>query len=89
VAGSTNTDERIAEESFVGTQTPTQVVRRYRLGPAPLVRDAIRDYRTGRLDRVLVGGFDLFSRRIQKASPRTGDIGTHPKPDLSSATRSN
>jgi len=36
------------------------VVRRYRPEPAPLVRDAIRGYRTGRLDRVLDGDFDLF-----------------------------
>ena len=27
---------------------------------APLVRDAVRGYRTGRLDRVLAGDFDLF-----------------------------
>jgi ATP-dependent Clp protease ATP-binding subunit ClpC len=36
------------------------VVRRYRPEPAPLVRDAVRGYRTGRLDRVLDGDFDLF-----------------------------
>ena len=36
------------------------VVRRYRLEPAPLVRDARRGYRTGRVDRVLSGDFDLF-----------------------------
>ena len=36
--------------------TPENVVRRYREEPAPLVRD----YRTGRLDRVLAGDFDLF-----------------------------
>lgn len=36
------------------------VVRRYRPGKAPLVRDSIRGYRTGRLDRVLAGDFDLF-----------------------------
>jgi ATP-dependent Clp protease ATP-binding subunit ClpC len=28
--------------------------------PAPLVRDSVRGYRTGRLDRVLAGDFDLF-----------------------------
>jgi ATP-dependent Clp protease ATP-binding subunit ClpC len=37
-----------------------EVVRRYREKPAPLVRDAVRGYRTGRLDRVLAGDFDLF-----------------------------
>jgi ATP-dependent Clp protease ATP-binding subunit ClpC len=36
------------------------VVRRYRAEPAPLVRDARRGYRTGRIDRVLAGDFDLF-----------------------------
>ncbi len=34
-------------------------VRRYREAPSPLVRDA-RGWRTGRLDRVLAGDFDLF-----------------------------
>ena len=38
----------------------TQIVRRYRPGKAPLVRDAVRGYRTGRLDRVLAGDFDLY-----------------------------
>jgi ATP-dependent Clp protease ATP-binding subunit ClpC len=36
------------------------IVRRYRLPPDPLVRDAVRGYRTGRIDRVLAGDFDLF-----------------------------
>ncbi|HEX2345430.1 MAG TPA: AAA family ATPase, partial [Gaiellaceae bacterium] len=36
------------------------VVRRYRPGRAPLVRDSIRGYRTGRLDRILAGDFDLY-----------------------------
>jgi ATP-dependent Clp protease ATP-binding subunit ClpC len=36
------------------------VVRRYRPGKSPLVRDSVRGYRTGRLDRVLAGDFDLF-----------------------------
>ena len=35
------------------------IVRRYRERPTPLVRDAVRDWRTGRLDAVLAGGFDL------------------------------
>jgi ATP-dependent Clp protease ATP-binding subunit ClpC len=39
---------------------PTTIVRRYRPGRASLVRDSIRGYRTGRLDRVLAGDFDLF-----------------------------
>lgn len=36
------------------------VVRRYRREPSPLVRDAVRNYRTGLIDRVLGGDFDLF-----------------------------
>lgn len=36
------------------------IVRRYRDGPAPLVRDA-RGWRSGRLDKVLTGDFDLLA----------------------------
>ncbi|MEM8599473.1 MAG: helicase HerA-like domain-containing protein [Bacteroidota bacterium] len=36
------------------------IVRRYRAAPSPLVRDAVRGWRTGRLDRVLDGHFDLI-----------------------------
>lgn len=36
------------------------VVRRYRREPSPLVRDAVRNFRTGRIDRVMGGDFDLF-----------------------------
>lgn len=38
----------------------TQVVRRYREEPSPLVRDSARGWRTGRLERVLDGDFDLM-----------------------------
>jgi ATP-dependent Clp protease ATP-binding subunit ClpC len=38
----------------------TTVVRRYREDPAPMVRDAIRGWRTGKLDAVLAGDFDLI-----------------------------
>ena len=41
-------------------EPPTVIVRRYRPGRAPLVRDSVRSYRTGRLDRVLAGDFDLY-----------------------------
>jgi len=37
-----------------------RVTRRYRRGPSPLVRDAVRGWRTGRLDQVLEGDFDLL-----------------------------
>jgi ATP-dependent Clp protease ATP-binding subunit ClpC len=36
------------------------IVRRYREEPAPIVRDAVRGWRTGRLDAVLGGDFDLM-----------------------------
>jgi ATP-dependent Clp protease ATP-binding subunit ClpC len=44
------------------------VVRRYRPAPTPLVRDAVRGYRTGRLDRVLAGDFDLFGEEAAAAA---------------------
>jgi ATP-dependent Clp protease ATP-binding subunit ClpC len=39
---------------------PPQIVRRYREEPSPLVRDSMRGWRTGKLSRVLEGGFDLM-----------------------------
>lgn len=35
-----------------------RVCRRYRAEPSPLVRDSVRGWRSGRLDRVLAGEFD-------------------------------
>jgi ATP-dependent Clp protease ATP-binding subunit ClpC len=37
-----------------------RVCRRYRAAPSPLVRDAARGWRSGRLDRVLAGEFDVM-----------------------------
>jgi ATP-dependent Clp protease ATP-binding subunit ClpC len=48
------------DELFRAVAGQAEVVRRYRPGASPLVRDAVRGYRTGRLDRVLAGDFDLF-----------------------------
>ena len=48
-------------ESY-GTANLT-VVRRYREHPSPLVRDSVRGWRTGKLDRVLEGDFDLIVER--------------------------
>jgi ATP-dependent Clp protease ATP-binding subunit ClpC len=59
--------EVFAEQSVAGVS----IVRRYRHEPSPLVRDAVRGWRTGRLDRVLDGDFDLFAERDQVA-PRAG-----------------
>ncbi len=38
----------------------TAVVRRYRETPSPLVRDLVRKWRTGRIERVLGGDFDVI-----------------------------
>ncbi|MBN6112478.1 AAA family ATPase [Xanthomonas bonasiae] len=37
-----------------------RVCRRYRIAPAPLVRDSVRGWRSGRLERVLGGDFDVM-----------------------------
>jgi ATP-dependent Clp protease ATP-binding subunit ClpC len=37
-----------------------RVCRRYRAEPSPLVRDGVRGWRSGRLDRVLAGEFDIL-----------------------------
>ena len=49
-----------AENALAAQPAVVKVVRRYRFEPTPLVRDGVRGYRTGRLDRVLAGDFDLF-----------------------------
>ena len=41
-------------------EAPLVIVRRYREEPSPLVRDSVRQWRTGRLDRVFGGDFDLI-----------------------------
>jgi ATP-dependent Clp protease ATP-binding subunit ClpC len=43
------------------TSTSQLIVRRYREEPSPLVRDSARGWRTGRLERVLDGDFDLIT----------------------------
>ena len=49
-----------------------QIVRRYRERPSPLVRDTIGGWRTGRIDRVLIGDFGLFAGAVEPDS--TGDV---------------
>ena len=51
---------RDAAEALSTAALVPAVVRRYRPAPTPLVRDAVRGFRTGRLERVLAGDFDLF-----------------------------
>jgi ATP-dependent Clp protease ATP-binding subunit ClpC len=55
---------RQAEEAL-GVRGPlsTTVVRRYREAPSPLVRDLVRCWRTGRIERVLGGDFDVIPVR--------------------------
>ena len=50
----------LARAALRAVEPSNVVVRRYRTGPSPLVRDSVRGYRTGNLDRVLAGEFDLF-----------------------------
>jgi ATP-dependent Clp protease ATP-binding subunit ClpC len=50
-----------AESAIAGSRRESlKVVRRYREEPSPLVRDGVRNWKTGRIDRVLNGDFDLF-----------------------------
>ncbi len=37
-----------------------EIVRRYRQRPSPLVRDSVRGWRTGRLELVIAGNFDIL-----------------------------
>ncbi len=46
--------------SVADTNGSQQIVRRYREEPSPLVRDSVRGWRTGKIERVLEGGFDLM-----------------------------
>ena len=50
--------EEDAGRALSGSPAPQTVVRRYRREPSPLVRDA-SGWRTGRIDQVLAGDFDL------------------------------
>jgi ATP-dependent Clp protease ATP-binding subunit ClpC len=53
----------LARRALDSVPPPTVIVRRYRTEPSPLVRDTVRDWRTGRLDRVLAGEFDVITER--------------------------
>ena len=48
-------------------QTATQITRRYRERPSALVRDTVRGWRTGRIDRVYGGDFDLLAGAAETA----------------------
>ena len=49
------------EEAFARGPQPHAVVRRYRSEPSPLVRNTNGSWRTGKLDAVLRGDFDLMA----------------------------
>jgi ATP-dependent Clp protease ATP-binding subunit ClpC len=49
-----------ALEQDASAPSAAAIVRRYREEPSPLVRDSARGWRTGKLERVLDGDFDLF-----------------------------
>ncbi|MEZ4701954.1 MAG: AAA family ATPase [Rhodothermales bacterium] len=49
-----------AEATLAGLPANAVIVRRYRKEPSPLVRDSRGAWRTGRLDRVLAGDFDVM-----------------------------
>ncbi|MCA8942818.1 MAG: ATP-dependent Clp protease ATP-binding subunit [Planctomycetes bacterium] len=63
-------DARLRDACARARATPesTRVVRRYRREPSPLVRDAVWGYRSGRLDRVLEGDFDLLGDGTETTS---------------------
>jgi hypothetical protein len=46
--------------AFEQSVQPSGVVRRYRSGPSPLVRNADGSWRSGKFDAVLRGNFDLL-----------------------------
>ncbi|OGB63905.1 MAG: hypothetical protein A2Y94_13185 [Caldithrix sp. RBG_13_44_9] len=51
-----------AESCFAAImKRKSNVVRHYRENPSPLVRDHRRNWRSGRIDRIFDGNFDLFS----------------------------
>jgi ATP-dependent Clp protease ATP-binding subunit ClpC len=54
-------DVDFALRCLAGEAGLNTVARRYRRLPSPLVRDAVAGWRTGRLDLVLGGDFDLIS----------------------------
>ena len=50
----------LLEARFAAVERTSAVVRRYRREPAPLVRDGAGTWRSGKLDQVLAGDFDLI-----------------------------
>jgi ATP-dependent Clp protease ATP-binding subunit ClpC len=61
-----------AQRAFQEAAAGRRVVRSYREEPSALVRDNVRGWRTGRLDVVLAGNFDLFARTLRAGAAREG-----------------
>lgn len=57
-----NARVRVATDvgALANTNGDSIVVRRYRDAPSPLVRDSVRNWRTGRMEAVLRGAFDVM-----------------------------
>ncbi|MBK9080504.1 MAG: AAA family ATPase [Hyphomicrobium sp.] len=47
-------------DTFKGAPRSSTIVRRYRLSPSPLVRTADGSWRSGKVDEVLAGNFDIL-----------------------------
>jgi hypothetical protein len=53
--------ERLLAKAFEASPRTGAIVRRYRSTPSPLVRNMNGSWRSGRLDAVLRGDFDLIA----------------------------
>jgi ATP-dependent Clp protease ATP-binding subunit ClpC len=62
VNGAATPSDEALKKAFDGLSRSRAVVRRYRRKPSPLVRGRDGAWRTGRLDAVMGGHFDLFER---------------------------
>lgn len=62
---------RAADTAFAHAAPERTIVRRYRELPAPLVRDGVRGWRSGRVDLVFDGHFDVIGALSEQA---VGDI---------------
>ncbi len=60
-----------ASKLLAGVPTTTHIVRRYRDGPSAMVRDIANGWRSGRLDAVLGGDFDLMAAMARRPSSAT------------------
>jgi ATP-dependent Clp protease ATP-binding subunit ClpC len=56
--------EQAGEAFRQSAQAQRRVVRYYRAAPSALVRDSVSKWRSGRLDMILDGNFDLFARSL-------------------------